>query len=257
MKRSLFLSVFLLYGIVLLCAQGPHPLKNEICVYLEKINIDNRLDKVLAGIKKESMEYNKQGYFAYEKRDWDKALRQFNKAIEIDDKNSFAHYNYACTLSLKYGSSAGSKALDEIVAHLETAAELDVYWCIKIFDDTDFDAIRKMNSLHNEHGIGGDCAMETYVSYNDDGSVNINYGWDNSGMGPAGPEVQPREQPVIPKKEIYYRGFYCIIGNSIIAFFPEIRNKWSFSPDMPVKKNAYIICKIGELNQIGGITINE
>jgi hypothetical protein len=209
-------------------AEGPYPLKNEIAVYVKKHDINNRLDKILAGINPESMEYNKQGYFAYEKKDWAQAAALFKKAIEIDGKNSFAHYNYACVLILQNRGPEPKEVLLDACQHLQFAADLDPYWALWMFHDPDLDSVRETGYQKSEYFPGGDCAPATNTEWGADGSISVSFHWDDSTyMGEPSVDGGHAGPPGGMPDGHGYRGFYCTVGILFITYYPVIVDRWS------------------------------
>jgi lipoprotein NlpI len=48
----------------------------------------------------DALEFNRQGFFAYEQQDYRRAYDLFKRAVEMDPDLAVAHYNKACMLSL-------------------------------------------------------------------------------------------------------------------------------------------------------------
>ena len=86
-----------------------------------------------------------------ERGEYDKALTQYRQALELEPKNSVAHYNVACTYS-------EMEKIDEAIAALEQAVECgydDVEWMEKdedldnLRDDPRYkDIVRKLRAKH-------------------------------------------------------------------------------------------------------------
>jgi tetratricopeptide (TPR) repeat protein len=220
------LFFYLLLIVPAVFAQGSHPLKNEIEVYCKKYDINNRLDSVLAGISAESMAMNKLGYLYYEKQEWDRALEAFGKAIDMDQNNSFAHYNYACVLALKHEGSASLETVSsKITDHLKAAAELDAYWALWLFVDPDLDGVRK-TGFSSQYETSDQWLAEStlygYYVFEVEGVVTVIL--DGVGDGPYGSGRRPGRDGYHQVEE---KGYYCIIGEVLITVYPGNEKRWN------------------------------
>jgi tetratricopeptide (TPR) repeat protein len=224
MKCVISAIVFLFVGQITFFAQGTYPLTEEISVYFRQNSIYDRLDQALARINRESVEYNKTGYASYERRDWDKALEYFYKALKLDDNNPFAHYNTACTLALKFGARASKDILAQIVAHLEKSSRIDISFCIQLFIDPDLDSVRR-TGYEAEKFYLADITPALYKNYWKNGSITLREVFDSKTgewgfpkEGEAPPEYVPKASPYPPT------GFYCYIGDTRIEYCPKNDN---------------------------------
>jgi len=216
---------FILFCMALnVSAQHRLPLDNELKSHLGRIDIYDRLDSVLENISAASMEENRIGFGYYQKNDWDNALIHFRDAFVLDEGNSFAHFNLACTLAILYKGRYTWNVTAEIVEHLEIAARLDPYWGIKIFLDSDLDPLRSIRAVEQVYIAGEDCApAETYTYYNWNGTVYCEGFWDDTSyMGPADPEVE-EDYPDYPIYVDSYTGYYCFIGDARFEYYPEVK----------------------------------
>ncbi|MBN1698455.1 MAG: tetratricopeptide repeat protein [Spirochaetales bacterium] len=90
---------------------------------------------------RKAMEPNGAGYEAYCRKDYEKALGFFQKAMEEDPASVYPYHNAACVLALTYTSHRSEK-ISDIIAYLEKTLELDKSRIEKILEDGDLDAVR-------------------------------------------------------------------------------------------------------------------
>ncbi len=185
-----------------------HPRAVEIQSYLHANPIEPRIPELLALVSPASMEYNRQGYLAYESGEYEKAVALFEKAADEDRKNSFAWYNAASSIGLRLAEDASADA-DIVKAgdYLSSAVKWERYWGAKLMVDSDLDHVRKVD-------MGGKSFFEpapvdtAYIhELNDDGTCEL-YFWEDdlSGMGS-------------PSTSLVTTGWYCAIGETVIEFF--------------------------------------
>ncbi len=162
----------------------------------------------IAKINKESMEANRLGFLAYQKKDYAKAIGHFNEAIAIDQTNMFAHFNLACSLSLANGGNGDPETLRLIRSHLAAAAALDEHWIYKAFLDTDLNAVRdRLIDFTIYFPCPGDCCPDQTYYLHTDGRAEYATAYpDLSGLGNA------------PKPDIEATGWYMIIGDRFLIY---------------------------------------
>lgn len=172
-----------------------------------------RQKRYISRISRESMDANKLGFQAYQQKDYKVAIGQFDRAIELDKNNMFAHFNLACTLSLAYGASGSGDAqiLGLIRTHLAAAADLDVHWAYKTFIDPDLDPVRGRLVKYNIYfPCPGDACLDQYYYLNANGTAEYATDYpDLSGIPNNNPD--PSTQA---------RGWYCVIGDCFLIFIP-------------------------------------
>ena len=174
----------------------------------------------LGVIDEKSMAYNRDGYAAYTKKNYEAAASAFESAIKRDYDNCFAHYNLACVLSLLYGKSMrGEDAIDKIVLHLSKAAELDSHWLERIFVDSDFNPIRK-KAVKAGFSIPGPVDSRFNYSFFPDGTVGVGRSFDDL-RGPMEGEEAAEPAPQEPPKFALV-GRYCILENRVLAVIPGL-----------------------------------
>lgn len=146
-------------------SQWAHPFKQEIEKIAAPFDIYKQLSSVLPSIKSASMILKDRGYKAYLKKDGDSASALFERALEIDNGNSFAQYNLACTLALKYRKTDKMRRKEielRISEHLKEAAEKDYWWALKLFFDADRDSVRDY-AFYGSSTRGGPYVAETNI----------------------------------------------------------------------------------------------
>jgi hypothetical protein len=218
-KIGLLLCAFLILAPAALSSQAR--LYPRLAQEMKNDGFSGRQNGYLSGIKKESMEQNRQGYAAYEKKDYPRAILLFEKALVLDDTNMFARFNLACTLSLLYGQSGlngmpypSKEKLDEaIYQHLVKAADQDGHWIYKAFTDSDLDAVRdNLLAFTIYRPCPGDACPDQYYFLKPNGTAGYAAEYpDLSGMGDR-PTPQPAAQ-----------GWYTLIGDYVFVFIPGIR----------------------------------
>ena len=219
MLRQRFIPVVLF---ILLTAAGLFAQASQYPELARKLAHDGfagRQSGYIARIGKASMEQNRLGFAAYQKRNWEEAIRLFRRAIELDKTNMFAHFNLACTLSLAYGNDPKTAA--EIVKHLEAASRQDVHWTYKAFLDQDLAAVREALVKFNIFlPDPGDCGMDEDYSFRPDGTVNYSASIpDVEGMGPDG-KGMGFGMGDGPGPDSGLSGWYMIIGDCFLIYIP-------------------------------------
>jgi Flp pilus assembly protein TadD len=89
---------------------------------------------------KDAMAYNNRGVEYQNKGQYDRAVADYNKAIELNSKYAFPYYNIGCIYSLQNNLS---KALKYLELALQNGWD-DFDWINK---DTDWDNIRSSNEF--------------------------------------------------------------------------------------------------------------
>ena len=169
-------------------------------------------------IDSKSMAYNRDGYAAYTKKDYEAAASAFEAAIKRDYDNCFAHYNLACVLSILYAKGMrGQDAVDKIVLHLVKAAELDGHWLERIFVDADFNPLRK-KSVETGFSIPGPVDSWLNYSFFPNGTVGIGRSYDDL-RGPIEGEEETEPAPQEPPR-FALEGRYCILANRVLVVMP-------------------------------------
>jgi hypothetical protein len=183
-----------------------------------------RQNGYISRIGKESMDANKHGFQAYQKKDYPTAIRHFESAVTLDKKNMFAHFNLACTLSLAYGAG-DPEVLGKIRHHLAAAADLDVHWVYKAFTDSDLDPVRARPidfSLY--FPCPGDCCLDQHYYLHADGTAE--YATEYPDLSGMGGHKDPAPQA---------RGWSCLIGDCFVIYIPgqsAILSQSSADPSM-------------------------
>ncbi|MBS3989934.1 MAG: tetratricopeptide repeat protein [Dethiobacter sp.] len=116
--------------------------------------------------------YLQKGMFYYQKNRSDKALRFFRKAVSVDPKNSFTHYNLACVLSKLGRLKEANKIFLHIVSELD-GMMADCYFLLAInyglLEDLDKSREYLMRYLQEEpEGEMSEEAMELLTSIDED-----------------------------------------------------------------------------------------
>lgn len=180
-------------------------------------------------IDAKSMAYNREGYAAYAKKDYDTAVSAFENSIKRDPGNCFAHYNLACVLSLLYGQGRrGQDAMGKIVLHLTKAATLDSHWLERVFVDADFNPIRKKGVKTSASMPGPVDSRLTYV-FSKDGRAGCARSYDDLVGGPI--EHEPA-QAAQPPSEPDWDGRYIILGDRVLVVIPGLSSELSWFSGM-------------------------
>ncbi|MBT9139588.1 MAG: hypothetical protein DDT30_00159 [Dehalococcoidia bacterium] len=116
--------------------------------------------------------YLKKGMFYYQKNCSDKALRFFRKAVSVEPKNPFTHYNLACVLSKLGRLKEANKIFLHIVSELD-GMMADCYFLLAInyglLEDLDKSREYLMRYLQEEpEGEMSAEAMELLTSIDED-----------------------------------------------------------------------------------------
>jgi hypothetical protein len=183
----------------------------------------------LGMIDEKSMAYNRDGYTAYTKKDYEAAVTAFESAIKKDPDNCFAHYNLACTLSLLYGQGKrGMDVMDKIVQHLTKAGKLDSHWLERIFVDTDFNPLRK-KGIKTSDSIPGPVDSRLTFEFSQDGKTGCMRSYDDLVGGPIeGETAQPAQKPPAPTLD----GRYIILGDRVLVIIPGLDSTLAFFSGM-------------------------
>jgi len=227
------LTLFILFLTTNVSAQEPgriaegtgiHPLKYELEPYLELMPIEPRLPDMLKNISDESMEFNRQGYTAYQRQQYNEAVRLFTRAIELDPDNSFAFYNRASCYALAYRDNGLAEMDEPALAgdDLWKATGLDWYWGLMVMVDSDFDSLRTIDlgGITNLRPAPVDSAI--LHNFNSDGSVFLEIVYkDLSGMGHD-------------SREPLGSGYYCVIGEIAFEYYPEIYHHYFFEENQNI-----------------------
>jgi len=173
----------------------------------------------LSMIDEKSMAYNRDGYTAYTKKDYETAVTAFENAIKKDSNNCFAHFNLACVLSLLYGQGKrGQDAIDKIVLHLTKAATLDSHWLERIFVDTDFNPIRK-KGIRTSASIPGPVDSRLIYVFSQDGRAGFEQTYDDLVGGPVEDKpAQPAQVPSGPALD----GRYTVLADRVLVVIPGL-----------------------------------
>lgn len=116
--------------------------------------------------------YLQKGMFYYQKNQSDKALRFFRKAVSVEPKNSFIHYNLACVLSKQGRLKEANKIFLHIVNELD-GKMADCYFLLAInyglLEDLDKSREYLLRYLQEEpEGEMSSEAMELLTSIDED-----------------------------------------------------------------------------------------
>jgi hypothetical protein len=180
----------------------------------------------LSRIDAQSMAFNRDGFAAYSKKDYEAAAASFEKAIKRDYRNCFAQYNLACTLSLLYGQGKrGDEVFDKIVQHLTEAIGMDSHWLERVFVDTDFNPIRR-KAVQTGLSIPGPVDSRLDYVFFRDGRADVKFGYDDlvGGPDPGGAPAVKQKQTPQPEPT----GRYVVLGTSVLVVIPGLDSTLGF-----------------------------
>ncbi len=95
-----------------------------------------------------SKEFNKTGYQFYKSHNYQKAIKFFKCAVNIDSENHYAHYNLACSLAILYKTNQKIN-IQNIINHLTKAKNSHPRYHTKIPTDKNLNALRDNPEFKN------------------------------------------------------------------------------------------------------------
>ncbi len=175
-------------------------------------------------------ELNAKGLYHLNKGNYEKSLEAFQKVLQLDPNNSFAHYNLACSLSilLEKNYCENIDKIPEIYKHIQKAVKLKPSYKKKMLKDPDFTPLQKELKFYQIAGLN--LANTQNLSL-----VLTKVHW----FGPANGIYGPKDGIIFYSdgsfrywknelneegdiKKIYYKGNYNIKKSNIYLEFIEI-----------------------------------